>query len=88
MKTNEVSTEDTAEKLLPLGKNPVNLTAGKNAIHVVADVDVWELFAQHLRQQHESIIIDPNQITTGIFRDYRIPELLIDELITLPIIEA
>lgn len=67
MESNKIAMQDTQEKLVAHRQNPVDLTAGEGRMQEKADLDillaVTDLLAQHLRQQHQMVVMHPDQIT-------------------------
>lgn len=67
VESNKIAMQDTQEKLVTHRQNPVDLTAGEGRMQEKADLDillaVTDLLAQHLRKQHQMVVMHPDQIT-------------------------
>lgn len=67
VETNQVAMQDTQQKLIANGENAVDLTAGERSMQEEPNFDVLfaitNLFSQHLRKQHEVVVVDPDQIS-------------------------
>lgn len=63
---NQVAVQHTQEEFIAHGQNAIDLATGERGMQEEADLDVLlavtDLLAQHLRQKHEVVIVDPDQI--------------------------
>ena len=63
---NQVAMQHTQEEFIAHRQNAIDLATGERGMQEEADLDVLlavtNLLAQHLRQKHEVVIVDPDQI--------------------------
>lgn len=85
---NKITMQDTQEKLIAHGQYPVDLTTGERRVQEESDLDillaVTDLLAQHLRQQHQMVIVDPDQIAVLDFLCNGLGEKTVRLLVCLP----
>lgn len=88
VESNKVAMQDTQEKLIAHGQNSVDLTAGERRVQEESDLDillaVTNLLAQHLRQQHQVVVVDPDQIAVLDFLCNSLGEESVGFLVCLP----
>jgi hypothetical protein len=80
--------QDTQEKLIAHRQDSVNFTAGERRVQEESNLDillaVTDLLAQHLRQQHQVVVVDPDQIAVLNFFCDSLGEKPICFLVCLP----
>lgn len=63
---NQIAMQHTQEELVANRQDTIDLTAGERSVQEEPDLDVLlavaDLLAQHLRQQHEVVVMHPDQI--------------------------
>lgn len=74
MEPDEVAVKDAQQQFVSDGEDPVDLTAGEGRVEEEPDLDVdlgiSDLLPEHLGQQHQVVIMDPNQVAVAhLFRD-------------------
>lgn len=66
VKPNQITIQDTQQELLPHGENAVDLAAGERGVEEEANLDVLlgvaNLLAQHLGQQHQVVVVHPDEV--------------------------
>jgi hypothetical protein len=67
VKSNKIAIEHALQKLLSYGQDAVDLAAGEGRVKEEADLDsalgLGDLLAQHLRQQHQVVVVYPNKVS-------------------------
>ena len=68
VEADQVAIQHAAQQLRPHRQNPVDLTTGKRGVKEKPNADVVlalgrEFLAKHLREQHQMIIMHPDQIS-------------------------
>ena len=67
VETNEVAVQDTEQQGFSDGQDPVYLGAGERGVEEEANLDVLlavaNLLTQHLGQQHQVVVMDPDHIS-------------------------
>lgn len=88
VETNQIAMQHAQEKLVPDRQNTIDLTAGERSVQEEANLDILltvaNLLAQHLGQQHEVIIMHPDQITVLDLLRNRLGEQPIRLLVCFP----
>lgn len=63
----EVAMQHTEKELIADGKNAVDLTARERRVQEEADLHILSaranLLAEHLRQQHQVVVVDPDEVS-------------------------
>lgn len=72
VKPDQITLQHAVEQLRPHGEDPVDFTAREGRMQKETNADVAlaqlaELLAQQLRQQHEVVVMDPDQIALASF---------------------
>lgn len=71
VETNQVTMQNSQQKLIANGQNAVDLTTGERSVQEETNLDVLlaitDLFPQHLWKQHEMVVVDPDQISVHDF---------------------
>jgi len=66
VESDQVAVQYTVENLVTDGQDSVNLATGEGSVEEEAELDVAlrvaNLFAQHSRQKHEMVVVNPDQI--------------------------
>jgi uncharacterized membrane-anchored protein len=66
MEANQITMQDSKQQLVANGQDAINLATRERRMKEEADLDVVfalaDFLAQHLREQHEMVIVDPDQI--------------------------
>ena len=88
VESNKIAMQDTQEKLIAHGQNPVDLTTGERRVQEESDLDILltvaDLLTQHLRQQHQMVVVDPDQIAVLDFLCNSLGEKTVCLLVCLP----
>lgn len=88
MEANQVAVQDAQKELVSHRQNSVDLAGREWGVQKEADLDVLfartDLLAQHLRQEHQVIVMYPDQITITYFLRHRLCEQSIGFLVGLP----
>ena len=67
VEADQIALEDTEEQLFPNREDTVDLAAGERRVQEEADFDVFlcvsNLLAEHLRQEHQMVVVHPDQVT-------------------------
>lgn len=67
VETDQVAMQNTQEKLIANRENAIDLATRERSVQEETNLDVVlavaNLLTQHLREQHEMVIVDPNQIS-------------------------
>jgi hypothetical protein len=80
--------QNSQKKLIANGENAIDLATREGSVQEETNLDVLlavaNLFAQHLRKQHEVIVVDPNQIPILYFLGDGFGEKPVGFLVGLP----
>lgn len=67
VEADQIALEDTEEQLFSDREDTVDLAAGERRVQEKADLDVFlcvsNLLAEHLRQEHQVVVVYPDQVT-------------------------
>ena len=63
-----------------------NFVAREGDVEEESDPGVWKLLAHHAGNEHEMVIVDPDQVSRLVFSDDRLREFTIDLLVSLPVV--
>jgi hypothetical protein len=63
MKSDQVRSEEAIEQPLAPRQQPEDLRGGKGDVEEEADPSVGDPLAQHPRDEHELVVVDPDEIT-------------------------
>lgn len=71
MESDQVTMQDTKQQLIAHGENSVDLATRERSVEEKADLDVLlavaDLLAEHLRQKHQVVVVNPDQVTISDF---------------------
>lgn len=88
VEANQVALEDAKQQLLANRKDTVDLAAGERSMQEEANLDVLlgvaDFLAQHLGQQHQVVIVDPNEVAILDILDHLLGEQTVDLLVGFP----
>lgn len=88
VETNQVAMQNSQEKLIANGENAIDLATREGSVKEEANLDVLlavaDLFTQHFREQHEMVVVDPDQIPILDFFGDGLGEKPIGFLVGLP----
>lgn len=88
VEANKVAMEDTEQECFSDGQNPVDLAAGKWRVEEETDLNVLlavtDLLPQHLREQHQVIVVDPDHISVLDISDDCLGEESVDLAVCAP----
>lgn len=66
VEANQIAMEHAQEECLPDGEDPVDLAAWEGGVEEESDLDILlavaDFFSQHLWQQHQVVIMHPDQV--------------------------
>ena len=67
MESYEITMKDSEQQLIADGQNPVDLATGEGGMEEEPDLDIVlsipNLLSKHFRQQHQVIVVYPDQIS-------------------------
>ncbi len=85
VKPDQVRTEQPLKHFLPPGKGPEDLVGGKRDVQEKPDGKPRPLFPDHLWDEHQLVIVDPEDIVLpGLFQ-HRFCEFPVDGLVHFPV---
>lgn len=88
VETNQVAMQNSEKKLIANRENAIDLATREGSVQEETNFDVLlavaNLFAQHLREQHEVVIMDPNQVSILYFLGDGFGEEPVGFLVCLP----
>lgn len=88
MEAYQIAVKDTQEQFLSYGQNPVDFATGKWRVQEKANLNVFlrcaNLFSQHLWQEHEMIVVDPDQISILDILRHDLCKLSVDLYVCIP----
>lgn len=88
MEPNQVAMQDTEQQLVPDWENSVDLAAREGRMEEEADLDILlaiaDLLTQHLREEHQVIIMHPDQVAILNFLRNRFGEKTVGLLVCFP----
>lgn len=88
VEANQIAMQDTQKKLIANRKNTIDFTAGEWGVQEEADLDILlaitNLLTQHFRQQHEMVVMHPDQIAVLDFLRDGLCEKAICLLVSFP----
>jgi hypothetical protein len=67
VEADQIAVQHTQQELIPDRQDPINLTAGEGRVKEEANLyilsGIANFLSQHLGQQHQMVVVDPNEIT-------------------------
>jgi hypothetical protein len=88
MEANKIAVEQARKESFSYRQDSVNLTAREWCVEEKADADVLlgrsNLFAKHLRQEHQVVVVDPNEVIVLDVLEHRLGELTVHFLVRSP----
>lgn len=103
VESDEIAVQDSLEKIPPNGQHSVDFTAWERGMQKEADFDILlperlKLVAQHFREEHQVVVMYPDQIPIlrllsnsvrklGVYRLVGIPRLLIKDYLPRMIVQ-
>lgn len=88
VEANQVAMQNSQEELIANGENAIDLATREGSVQEETNLDVLlgftDLFAQHLREQHEVVVVDPDQIPILYFLGDGFGEKPVGFLVGLP----
>ncbi len=84
MKADEVSAEETGEDLLSPGQVPEYLVRREGDVVEIADLCIGQALPEHLGQEHQVIVVNPDDVAGLDHFHHGVAELLVHPLINVP----
>ena len=79
-----VAAQDAVQNLLAPGQDPKDLVAGEGDVQKETDRDVGKLITDHLRQQHQLVVVDPHHVVLPQVLLRFLEELVVHLLVGVP----
>lgn len=88
VETDEVAVQDAQQQLISHGQDPIDLARGEGCVQEEANLDVLfaiaNLLPEHFGQEHQVVIMHPDQIPIAHFRSHCLGEQSVCFLVSLP----
>ena len=84
LEPNEIRTGEPLQDLFPLGQTPEHLAAGERDVQREPDLGGGQHVPDHLRNQHQMVVVDPDGVALLVDLHDRVCELLVHVLVELP----
>ena len=84
VKTDEVGPEHSFEKLFPPGQVSEDFKRREGDVMEVADLGIGQALPEHLRKEHQVIVVDPDDVVRSGHFHHGITELLVHPLVDVP----
>ena len=84
MEPNEVCSKEAGEDLSSPGQVPEDFERGKGDVVEVTDLGIGKTFPEHLREEHQVVVVDPDGVVGPGHLHHGVAELLVHPLVNLP----
>ncbi len=85
MEADQVRCEHSGEQLLGVRLDLVDLVAGEGDVKEKGDAGLRQPLTHHRGEQHQMVVVDPDQVPVAVFPGDRLGELLVDLDVRFPL---